>query len=298
MARSITTLNINLDAWVAGLAILLMTGQLSWAQDNPHWNKNTCQTCHTDAAPVDGLASLNAADAESLCESCHGERGGALSCRHVSGVSIGDLTVDESLRNALKDDKIVCSTCHDSVYQCERPKTYYRFDNPGFLRDPLSTHPADYCFKCHVSEVVEKLSPHAGVEGTPAKATCMLCHESIPATTATGQLNLAFNMRTDINDTCRGCHNVRSHPTSTFTRGPKVEWGHLVVPPEDILQNMRENEATSGVILPLEPETGKVFCATCHNPHDFKVGGEHGSQSREVKHRLRQENICQACHEK
>ena len=39
-------------------------------------------------------------------------------------------------------------------------------------------------------------------------------------------------------------------------------------------------------------------CATCHNPHDFKVGGEHGSQEQAIKSRLRLNNICQACHDK
>ena len=39
-------------------------------------------------------------------------------------------------------------------------------------------------------------------------------------------------------------------------------------------------------------------CTTCHNPHDFKVGGGHGSEESGIEHRLRTNNICQACHDK
>jgi hypothetical protein len=75
-------------------------------------------------------------------------------------------------------------------------------------------------------------------------------------------------------------------------------WIHLIEPSEKTLAKMGTTKDVTGIELPLDPQTGEVFCATCHNPHDFKLGGEHGSESQEVKHRLRQENICQACHEK
>jgi len=76
------------------------------------------------------------------------------------------------------------------------------------------------------------------------------------------------------------------------------EWVHFVPPSEAVLQNMRESQAETGIELPLNPQNGEIFCATCHNPHDFKVGGEHGSQESGMEHRLRQDNICQACHDK
>ena len=61
---------------------------------------------------------------------------------------------------------------------------------------------------------------------------------------------------------------------------------------------MQKAQAETGIGLPLNPLNGEVFCATCHNPHDFKFGGEHGSQELEAKNRLRMSNICQACHDK
>ena len=206
--------------------------------------------------------------------------------------------VDEGFRDSMKDGKIVCSTCHDIVHQCERPKAYYSLDNPGFLRDRGSDNSAEFCLRCHEAEGIEKLNPHDGVAGAPPKATCMLCHQSIPAASAAGGLDIAFNMRTDLSDTCFGCHNVRSHPKGYFTRGPDVEWAHLAVPSADMLQKMQEVAAETGVSLPLEPETGRVNCATCHNPHSFNVGGGSVSQQMVNNGRLRLDNICRACHDK
>ena len=94
-------------------------------------------------------------------------------------------------------------------------------------------------------------------------------------------------------------NNTIPHPKSmSFTRESNDEWVHLVVPSSDVLARLSTKQAELGIELPLDPQTGEVFCATCHNPHSFKIGGEHGSQSKDVKHRLRMDNICQACHEK
>ena len=294
----IITLMLNTKIHLAVLTVGLLLSAGANAEDNPHWNKTTCQTCHMESAPVDGIVNLNETDAEALCEGCHGDRGGALPCRHASGLPVGDLAVGENLRDSLKDGKVVCSTCHDIVYQCERPRVEYSFENPGFLRDRTSRRTGEYCFKCHDSSDYEKLSPHQGISGMPPRPTCSLCHESIPGSSEDGELNVAFNMRHDLNDTCRGCHNVRPHPRNLFAANTADEWVHLVVPSDKILSRMQEAEAETGTVLPLSPVNGEIFCATCHNPHDFKVGGGHGSEESGMKHRLRTNNICLACHDK
>jgi uncharacterized Zn finger protein (UPF0148 family) len=291
-------LNTNLKVSVAAIALLCAATGSSQAQDNPHWNKSTCQTCHSQASPVDGAASLiDGQQAEALCDSCHGDRGGALPCRHQSDIAVDTTKLDEVFRGSTKDGKVVCSTCHDIVYQCKRPKAYYGLENPGFLRERASRVTANYCNKCHETDSIEKLNPHVGVAASPPSATCRLCHESIPAASADGQIDLAFNAGADLNDMCRGCHNVASHPKSSFTRKPSPDWVHLAVPSDEIMRKMRESENLKGISLPLEPDTGKVFCATCHNPHDFKVDSGNGSQVGTI-HKLRTNNICQACHEK
>ena len=286
-----------------GILALLLGSLLfhstTYAEDSPHWNKDGCQTCHVEAAPVDGVVNLNATDAEALCETCHGDRGDALPCRHASGVAVGNVTVADKLQSSLKDGQLVCSTCHDIVYQCERPRMHFSLQNRGFLRDRTSRQAGDYCYKCHDQSAYAKLNPHAGVAGSPPRQTCLLCHESVPETSATGELVVNFNMQTDLNDACRGCHDTPPHPKSmSFSKKAPDGWVHLRQPSDGVRERMRETQTLTGIELPLDPQTGEIYCATCHNPHDFKIGGEHGSQSRNAKYRLRLDNICQACHEK
>lgn len=278
------------------VALLLSAG--ADAEGSPHWNKDGCQICHVDAAPVAGNISLHEPDAETLCVTCHGDRGDALPCRHASGIPVGDMNIAETFSGALQDDKVVCTTCHDVVYQCERPKLYYSYENPGFLRDRDYAKTGEYCYECHESADYEKLSPHTGVAGNPLRPSCLVCHSSLPETSSTGRLVVEFNMQHDLNDTCQGCHNVRPHPINMFASEKSDKWIHLVVPPDEIAENMGIYEQETGVALPLNSQNGEIFCATCHNPHDFKVGGGHGSEARDMKHRLRLANICQACHDK
>ena len=285
-----------------GILLLLAAGFLApatpRAEESPHWSKTGCPACHTDAAPVEGAVNLTAPDAESLCENCHGDRGAARSCRHGSGLAVGDLTIDESLQSSLKDGRVVCSTCHDVVFQCKNARVQYSYQNHGFLRDRTTRHTGQYCAKCHDAEAYSKLNPHTGVAGKPPNSTCMLCHQGIPRSDEAGALQVAFNMQQDLNEMCTGCHDVAPHPRNLFSRERADEWVHFVVPSTEILDNMRRAQTASGIELPLDPQTGKVFCATCHNPHEFKVGGEHGSEERAIEHRLRLHDICQACHDK
>jgi hypothetical protein len=299
MAR-IMTISIIRPGIMLLLSSSLLFSIAARAEGSPHWSATSCKACHVESAPFQGAANIKAVDVETLCESCHGDRGDALPCRHASGVPIGEYAVSETLQSSLRGDQIVCSTCHDVVYQCEHPQAHYSLQNRGFLRDRTSRHAADFCAKCHDESNYEKLSPHAGVAGSPPKPTCSVCHASLPEQGSTGQLVVDFNMKRDLNDTCRGCHDVRPHPTGMTFGSPQAadEWIHLVTPSAVVLDSLRDSAAETGIELPLNPQNGEIFCATCHNPHDFKVGGEHGSQESGMKARLRQHDICQVCHEK
>ena len=282
------------------IAGLLLSAGAS-AVDDPHWDKNACQVCHLEVAPVDGEINLNATDAETLCDTCHGKRGDALPCRHASDIPLGDLEIADGLRSFLKDGQVVCSTCHDVVYQCEHPAAHYAAQNRGFLRARQSYEASDFCLQCHDSLEYAKLNPHTGVAETPPRPTCKLCHVSFPETSNAGELVVEFNMQRDLNDMCLGCHNVKPHPRRmTFGGGPRdaVGWAHFVQPSNEVIENMQKAQAETGIGLPLNPLNGEVFCVTCHNPHDFKVGGEHGSEEQAAEYRLRLNNICQACHDK
>jgi predicted CXXCH cytochrome family protein len=283
----------------AGVLLLfggnLLLQSAAYADGSPHWSNTGCQACHAEAAPVDG-ANLQAADAESLCESCHGSRGAAKACRHGSEIPVREMKIDATLSPALKDGQVVCSTCHDVVYQCKRARVEYSFQNPGFLRDRTSRHTGEYCSKCHSEPALTRLNPHKGVTGNSPKATCPLCHVNIPESDGAGELRVSFNMQHDLNDACLGCHNVRPHPRKLFTYSKQEEdrWVHLVSPAADVLEKMQQAASTTGVALPLNPQNGEIYCATCHDPHEFKGG----PVAEQPKHRLRADDICQVCHDK
>jgi uncharacterized Zn finger protein (UPF0148 family) len=286
-------------AGIALIAAMLVSFSVSAQEDvsaSPHWTASGCVACHANATPAKGAVNLKAADAEALCETCHGSRGDALPCRHGSDIPAGSLAIAESLQSSLKDGNVVCTTCHDIVHQCERPKQYYSLENPGFLRDRTSRDAADYCYKCHKESAYSALNPHKGVAGNPPRATCPLCHTAVPESDRTGAIRASFNMEHDLNDTCRGCHEVRPHPRPIviYTKQQEDEWVHLVAPSQEVLAQMRHAEQANGVVLPLSPEKGEVFCATCHDPHEFKGG----PVAEQPEHRLRADNICQVCHEK
>jgi hypothetical protein len=101
-------------------------------------------------------------------------------------------------------------------------------------------------------------------------------------------------MQHDLNETCTGCHDVSPHPRNLFAREQSDEWVHFTVASPEVAANMRDAEANLGIRLPLHPETGEIYCATCHDPHEFKGG----PVAQQPKHRLRANDICQVCHEK
>jgi hypothetical protein len=277
---------------LAGLALQSNAVQAADDVGNPHWSSDGCYVCHGEAAPVKGSINLRADDAEALCESCHGSRGDALPCRHSSDIPAGGLTIAESLQSSLKDGKVVCTTCHDIVHQCERPKHYYSLQNRGFLRDRTSHEAGAYCYKCHEDSKYSALNPHADRAGS--QAACLLCHPGVPEESVTGDQVVMLNMKHDLNEMCLGCHDTRPHPRKIITYSAQEEdaWVHLVAPSQKVIARLRQAEQANGIVLPLSPTNGEVICATCHDPHEFKDD----SVTERPEYRLRVHDICQTCH--
>ena len=278
--------------------VLLLTALAAGAQGNPHWDKASCQTCHATSAPVSGATEIRGGDIEALCDSCHGERGDAVACRHRSDLAVGEMPIADSYRPTLRDGKIVCSTCHDSVFQCNNPNVAYSFQNPGFLRNRVSRKSGDQCFECHSADGYAKLDPHLDTIGSPPRKTCGLCHERVQGGGSNDNTGPGLIMAGNLNDMCRGCHRVKSHPLGMRFGSVDEGWVHLVVPSADVVKNMRESESESGVALPLNPGSGEVMCATCHDPHPARAVTDHGVSGELNEHRLRLDDICQACHDK
>ena len=274
-------------------AAVFMTAQAA-ANESPHWNKATCDTCHFDVSPVVGNAALRQATAEIGCMECHGDRGGMPACRHRSDLPVGELAVPEYYRASLDGDRITCTTCHDLTFQCKNPNVAYSFQNPGFLRNRVSHDTADQCFECHDAQQYAALNPHAGTIIDPLESTCLLCHRGAPQSAAGASRDVSYNMQGDLNDMCRGCHDLRPHPTGMSFSAKPEGWVHLARPSIEVAAQMERWEAATGLRLPLNPNNGEIYCATCHDPHESADGG----QAQSPKDRLRADNICQACHEK
>jgi len=263
-------------------------------EGDPHWNKATCRTCHVNASPTAADFTLQQDDAEQLCDSCHGSRGGALPCRHSSNIPAGDHPMPDSYREALKDGQLVCTTCHDLTVQCLSPSKSYSLVNPAFIRDRHSRNRAENCYECHDSSGFEQLNPHVLDSGDPAQTTCTLCHATMPVKDERGWLAVDFNMPDSLNDACLGCHKVEPHPGISF--GP-ASWDHLAVPSAEVLENMKQAEQRLGFVFPLDPSNGEIYCATCHNPHHEALEVYPVADTPGSKYRLRVENNCQACHD-
>lgn len=283
----------------AALMLPLMLASLSMAADdpaNPHWNKNACEACHKSPAPRAGNLGLKTDTAGELCEGCHAGQGAARACRHVSGIVPDDMQIPPSYVPKLEGGKLVCTTCHDLAVQCVSPSKSYSLANPGFLRDRSSRERGKHCFQCHDAAGFERLNPHQMQAGSPPENTCTFCHASMPVRDERGWLAVDFNVTNSLNDMCTGCHDVQPHPGNSFS-GKPVGWEHLAVPSAEIRENISRAEAARGVIFPLDPITGEVHCATCHNPHPGELEGYPAAVTAGMKGRLRVDKICQACHD-
>lgn len=279
------------------VALLLLP--VAFGQDSPHWRKDACQACHYDAAPMGQAPEIRGSDAEALCDSCHGDRGNTIACRHLSDVAANAATVGDEFRPSLRNGNLVCTTCHDIAYQCTHAMPQFRFDNPAFLRNRTSRNSGDYCFQCHERSGLTKLNPHSANGESPRSGGCAPCHASTAEANATGALLPEWTTQHDLNDMCRGCHVTRPHPGGLSFGSARAGrgWAHLVVPSAKVQKKMRDAEEVSGIELPLSPVNGEIVCSTCHDPHDFKVAGERGSPGASVKAGLRVDDICDACHD-
>jgi len=110
-----------------------------------------------------------------------------------------------------------------------------------------------------------------------------------------------FHISGDLSKMCMGCHPWKPHPGGAFSFGKKKneKADHLVKMPDHIQRHYEKKQENSNVLLPLDPGTGKIFCGTCHNPHEAgvvrNVAAATGADS---KQRLRLKNICVQCHDK
>lgn len=149
------------------------------------------------------------------------------------------------------------------------------------------------------------MNPHnqIGDSGEVLWGTCVVCHKETPDVKAKSIKDVKLYYDEDPDKLCRSCHVVKKHPGSegiSVTMSGYEAPDHLVVPSKTVLDNMRLSLKEVPMILPLDPKSGRIICATCHNPHERGLlpgrpdwGGDYSMRIRSAGL-----DICQYCHRK
>lgn len=270
---------------------------------NPHWRRDACGACH--AAPATRAASnLRDADVNRLCNTCH-DAVWPHSYIHPVGMKPDkDMRrrMPEPFRRSLEraDGALTCATCHDVPMQCLPERAGERALNPRFFRGGPYKARTDLCYRCHDAEQYRRLNPHDQVAGDGAirEHLCLVCHvDNRGLKQARSGAGLRF-VADDRAALCTGCHKSIPHPGG-FSFSGRKDPSHLVAPSPAIARRMQQAERTHGVSLPLDPGSGKLHCATCHNPHARGVVARPAAaMGADSKDRLRAPELCVMCHEK
>lgn len=273
---------------------------------NPHWQADGCAACH-NGKPTRKNLRLHTTDINALCNSCH-ESVSQHSYIHPFGMKPSKKlmrNMPASFLQAVKKGKgkLVCTTCHDLPLTCLDKNKSKQGLNPLFFREgPYKTR-TQLCYRCHDKTKYQRLNPHDQISeaGRLNEKLCTVCHKSVDKLKNAKSIDdVDFNHEGDLSSMCAGCHPVKPHPGGSFAffsdkKGPD----HLVVPSERIMKQKIIMEQKNNIVLPLEPVTGKIFCGTCHNPHEkgvIKI--EAAAKGADAKKRLRMQKICRNCHDK
>jgi len=274
---------------------------------SPHWQDNSCRVCHkSQAATKNNLRKKNISE---ICLSCHDA---TYDHRYIHPINIKPSAnmlkrMEKSYRASLQHSggKINCATCHDIQLQCEPEKSRQKLTNSSFFRAGPFESRSQPCYFCHDKKYYKKLNPHAQVDkkGNIIKNKCRICHAgSIDKLSRAESIKeVAFHAPEDnLASMCLGCHVWTPHPGGQFSffknkSGPS----HLVKPSSSVLKLLQASKKKNNISFPLEPATGKVYCGTCHNPHQKgAIKNSAAAKGADSKRRLRDQDICQNCHNK
>lgn len=271
---------------------------------DPHWRTDGCDACHK-GRPTKERLRLRTRDYNRLCNDCHG-----IVSPHSYIHPVG-MTVPEAMQRRMPRDfrralqrsggKLSCIVCHDLPITCLKERAAEKGLNPLFFRGGPFRGRTDLCYKCHDSSRYKRLNPHDQLtkSGKIRKEKCRVCHTDKPDPLEAKNIDqVGFNEEVDLSRMCTGCHPWRPHPGGDFKFLGKGGPNHLVLPSGKVLRWMKKMEKKSGVIFPLDPTTGKIFCGTCHDSHDKGVVRTAAGRGPGAKHRLRLRKICVQCHEK
>ena len=292
----ITCVTCHDQHWKSNLPHKLRPEYVAFAERstriNPQWTGTFCLACH-DKFPKKGeqVTFLFDGDIVQVCNRCH-ETEEATADIHPVGVEVPP----EMKQNIPKDFKledgeiITCATCHDLTYQTTLNNPM-RYKNPTFLRGGPYLDRSDICYTCHQRESYERMSPHEQIDnnGEIIESKCLFCHASRPDVKVVGIDRVKFTGNPS--EYCHGCHQGKQegHPVGTTHSGQK--------PSKERMACIKKTEKKKNIILPLYDD--KLFCGTCHNPHQRGVLEGAAAKGAGTASRLRLSagyQICVACH--
>jgi len=270
---------------------------------NPHWRKDSCLACHVNEP--DGGGSPLKAQTDQTCFYCH--RKEEHTVIHPVNLAPGKKMLSrmpkEFRQNLDRGKETNCLTCHDVLMQCTKKRpSVMRLRNKSFVRGGYYNTRTGICYQCHNKAAYKKLNPHDQVsdKGAVDKDKCLICHKGVPKQDDRGATELTMQVESDWAQMCLNCHRWQPHPggnMAMFSGGKPPN--HLVVPDGRIRDRMMEMTQKNHLAMPLEPGSGKVYCATCHNPHERGVIKDVSrAKGADGKHRLRSQRICINCHDK
>ncbi len=273
---------------------------------DPHWNSKQCGICH-NGIPSKNNLKLHLRDVNKLCQSCHQYIPVNL-FNHSVKIKPGQkmlarmpIEFKKTLQSKLvKKDTMSCLTCHDVIMQCTPSQFFNKGRNSEFFRLGPFRSRTDLCFKCHNKNKFKRFNPHNQISktGIVKTNTCYVCHAEVSKLSKlNSSKDLSFNV-SDYSKMCTGCHIWKPHPGGELAFGfRKKTANHLVKASDLVLLQMKLMLGKNKVYFPLEPITGKVHCATCHNIHEAGViKNKIKSKGADSDNKLRQQQMCEICH--
>jgi len=296
--RILRCLGTAVMIWHAGLVAAAEEGK-----KDPHWQGQECVACHRVTRPAKGEAPLRDGDETRLCLRCHDQADAHIPIHPVDLQPSNGLLkrMPEAFRRLRPGTRqMACTACHDPLLQCDKAKAAERPLNPGFLRGGPYRFRTDPCYQCHDRSAYQRLNAHDQVDeqGNIRKNRCRLCHRKVPTETPDGQVkNAGLSVAEDYKQICLNCHVWVVHPGGGLPFMDRGGTNHLKIPPQPIRQRLEEMQEKNEVLLPREAD-GRIYCATCHNPHERGVVKNiQAAKGADEKNRLRMRPICDNCHD-
>ncbi len=264
---------------------------------DPHWKRNYCFACHRVDPRESPKDFKFGGDIIKVCNNCHIYISNEQYIHAVGMVPTKKVRARMPADFALSPEgKISCITCHELKYQCLESEFHRKEADPMFFRGGPYPSRTGLCYKCHPKEEYQRLNPHDQIndEGELVADVCLYCHFEMPDPLADRGITSVKFVVDDLKDLCQRCHRDRPHPG-----GGWINIDHLAKPSKRVRQWIRHSERTRNVVLPLEPDTEKIFCCTCHNPHERGVLRGKYDRGADDDRRLRLGagfELCGSCH--